>query len=102
MIGLHEFVATLEDAIAHTHRRRDVALTLHVPGGRLALAGHIWQGRPVASEPDEPPTYGFSKRQCEEIRDFILASAEGDARAEVATPDTVLDQGAHYTGEDMP
>lgn len=75
----HEMVAALDDAIAHAPRgRRKIALELRAPGGAVLGVYGKYLGRdPV----DGVPVYGFTRRQCEQVRAIILTAAAEDAAA---------------------
>lgn len=74
----HEFLGVLDDAIAAAPRgRRAIALELHVPGGSL------WgiQGKHLGVD-EGGPVYGFTRRQCEDMRQVIFDAARQDAGAD--------------------
>lgn len=65
-------VAVLDDAIAGTRRRNRVAL--HLRNG--TVLGE--RGRRLG-EDDGGPVYGFTRRQCERMRQTIFDAAREDA-----------------------
>jgi hypothetical protein len=72
----HEMLGVLDDAIAAAPRRprSAIALELHVPGGSL------WgvKGKPLGTD-ERGPVYGFTRHQCTDMREVILAAARTDA-----------------------
>lgn len=70
-------LAVLDDAIACAPSgRRSIALELYVAGGTVLGV----KGKHLGST-ERGPVFGFTRRQCEEIRAVILAAAAEDAGA---------------------
>ncbi len=70
-----EFLAILDDAIAQAPRgRRAIALELHTGHGGVLLGA---TGTPLGSD-DGGPVYGYTRRQCEAMRQVILDAARDD------------------------
>lgn len=72
----HEFLGTLDAAIANAPRgRRAIALELAVPGGVL------WgeQGKPCGQDQQGRLCYGFTAAQCRRLRDVVLDAAGQDS-----------------------
>lgn len=76
----HEFLGLLDDAIAQAPSgRKAIALELYVRGGVVLPKGapHI-KGKYLGAD-ERGSLYGFTRRQCEEMREVILAAAREDA-----------------------
>lgn len=76
-----EMLTLLDDRIAQASpRRRDrrlLILELAVPGGMLlGIEGH-----PLGYDEQGRATYGFTRAQCEEMRQVILDAAHADITA---------------------
>lgn len=69
-----QMLGILDDAIANAPRR-GTALSLCVPGGTLLGI----KGKPDGPDQYGRPTYGFTRRQCEHLRQIILDAARADA-----------------------
>lgn len=76
-----EMVAVLDDAIAAAPRkRRAIALELRAPGGRVVVGvPPVTIVGKFLGHDEGGPVFGFTRRQCEEIRAVILGAAAEDA-----------------------
>lgn len=71
----HEFVGVLEDALAAEPKgRRAIVLTMHTAS--IPSLGET--GKYVGND-EGGPVYGYTRRQCEAMRERIYAAAREDA-----------------------
>lgn len=75
-MDVSHLLAALDDAIAAAPRgRRAIALELHTRN-HVVLGV---RGRDLGTTPEGQRVTGFTKRQCETLRETILAAAHEDA-----------------------
>lgn len=72
-MGPHQMLVALDAAIAATPKRRHIAISLRVP--------ELWgqRGRPDGLDDEGVPVYGYTRRQCERLRDVIRDAVRADA-----------------------
>lgn len=77
-LSVTEMLESLDSAIADTSRWRPNQVALELVGQRSipSLGGEVGQ---YLGDQDGRPVYGFTRRQCQRMRDELLATARADA-----------------------
>ena len=75
----HEMLTALDDALAHRAPARVIVVELTVSMVRFTDPPMVFMGKPIP-QVDGSRVYGYTRKQCEQMRAVILAAAAEDVR----------------------